>query len=132
MAKIRLGDDWRCGMQVQYWSTWQQRPRVGTITGRAYGRNQRREAIFFLEIDAGHDGPREVVAWDQVTWPDEESTAVIAAIDGKRHPARELGRHHGRAYVEYRPDGAKFAVRVWIDDVAVEPSLTSAGSQAPR
>ena len=118
MAEDRLGADWRVGMRVLYWSTWQKRPLEGTITGRAWGRSQRLEAIYFLEIDAGFDGPREVVPWDHVTWPPEPSTASTATIDKEVRSIRVLGRHQGRVYVE-DADALGRPTRMWIEEGAL-------------
>lgn len=124
MGEQRLGEDWHCGIRVQYWSTWQKQLLEGVITGRAYGRDDSNRPIYHLEIDAGLAGPREVVAWDRITLPADEPFPILAAIDGEEWAAEELGRHHGRVYVQHRrvPNGPVY--RGWVDADDVLPRLS--------
>src|SRR5690349_10047101 len=102
MGDQRLGEDWRRGMRVEFWSTWQKRVLEGVVTGRAYARDQRNAAIYVLEIDCGFEGPSEVVPWDQVTVPVTGTLPVFASIGGTEWAADELARDHGRVYVQFR------------------------------
>jgi hypothetical protein len=101
VTEERLGEDWKPGMRVQYWSRLHKRTVEGVIAGRSWGRD-RGTPTYYLEVDPDEGIEPEVLTWNQVTWPEGATHPATVMVRGKKRSAVELGRHHGRVYLRYR------------------------------